>query len=285
MGQPSIYHATVSSLSDWNGTVWTGQNLVISYEVGYNKSPLHQTLRYKVLLVPSDFILGLTFYIKPWLNMLKPDMKQGNLHIWSQGPRYRCRYWLGGIAEVGLYNLDLCKGHDTLCNNVLNKMMDCYTIWSDDHHDSGDYTLCDAPMIHAHVHSLLIVQKSMEKKRSHRFGKCNITHNGLLSEDGSSSILGIWATTKPMILCLMTIGLDRNGDIHIVCPDFQSYAPLMPLSHIEVMASRKTHLRRFLHNGVGRGYLGAVTGSTWQLRGLHGAYWKLMHTFQKRFAT
>ena len=36
--------------------------------------------------------------------------------------------------------------------------------------------------------------------------------------------------------------------------------------------SRKSHEGEILHNRVGRGYLVAVTGSTWQLWGLRRCY-------------
>ena len=50
-----------------------------------------------------------------------------------------------------------------------------------------------------------------------------------------------------------------------------------------IVRSRKSLVRQFSRNGVGRGYLVAVTGSSWQLRGLYvalaaiirGAYWKV----------
>ena len=46
----------------------------------------------------------------------------------------------------------------------------------------------------------------------------------------------------------------------------------MPRPHLHVKPSRKSHVRQFSRNGVGCGYLVAVTGFTWQLRSLRGCY-------------
>ena len=43
-------------------------------------------------------------------------------------------------------------------------------------------------------------------------------------------------------------------------------------SHLHVKPSRNSHERYCSRNGMEHGYLVAVTGSTWQLRGLHGCY-------------
>ena len=37
----------------------------------------------------------------------------------------------------------------------------------------------------------------------------------------------------------------------------------MPRSHLHVKQSHKSHARKFLQNGLGLGYLMAVTGSRW----------------------
>ena len=47
---------------------------------------------------------------------------------------------------------------------------------------------------------------------------------------------------------------------------------LMERSHLRVKPSRKSREWRFLRSGVGRGYLVAVTGSTWLLRDVRGNY-------------
>ena len=46
----------------------------------------------------------------------------------------------------------------------------------------------------------------------------------------------------------------------------------MPRSHFHVNLSGKINTRKVLRNGMRWGYLVAVTGSTWQLRGLCGNY-------------
>ena len=58
---------------------------------------------------------------------------------------------------------------------------------------------------------------------------------------------------------------------------------IMPRSHLHVKPSRKA-VRRFSRNGIGRGYLVAVTGSTWQLRGLCGCYMSYMYVASFRYA-
>ena len=47
---------------------------------------------------------------------------------------------------------------------------------------------------------------------------------------------------------------------------------IKPPSHLHVKLSRRSYARKFARNGVGCGYLVAVTGSTWLLWGLWGAY-------------
>ena len=54
----------------------------------------------------------------------------------------------------------------------------------------------------------------------------------------------------------------------------------LPRSHLYVKLSRRSHVRRFSRNGVGRGYRVAVTGSTWPLRDVRGCYGMYIATFQ-----
>ena len=50
---------------------------------------------------------------------------------------------------------------------------------------------------------------------------------------------------------------------------FASFHSLKPRLHRHLKQSRKTEpVRQYPRNGVGRGYLVAITGSTWQLRGI-----------------
>ena len=46
-------------------------------------------------------------------------------------------------------------------------------------------------------------------------------------------------------------------------PDFTETSILMPRSHLHVKLSRKSHVIGHSRNGMGRGYLVAVPGSSW----------------------
>ena len=58
-----------------------------------------------------------------------------------------------------------------------------------------------------------------------------------------------------------------------VHPYLSSNSRLHVHSHLHVKLFQKSHGKKFLRNGVGCGYLVAVTGSMWLLQGLSGAYW------------
>ena len=54
-----------------------------------------------------------------------------------------------------------------------------------------------------------------------------------------------------------------------------AFGSLKPRSHLHLKPSRTSHGRQFSRNGLGRGYLLAVTGSTTNgclIQGLHGHY-------------
>ena len=66
-------------------------------------------------------------------------------------------------------------------------------------------------------------------------------------------------------------------ELHLVRLFQAVLARAMPRSHLHIKPSCKSHVRRFSQNGVGRGYLVAVSGSgsRWQLRGLRSYHGNL----------
>ena len=130
-------------------------------------------------------------------------------------------------------------------------------------------------------HSILIIWNYYMKRRNKTFWRRGGGGGLLVGLFLSANFGCLGFTPKSWLLrCLVHYSVELEKFIMsltvYLAAHLHSLLPVTPRTYAAVTPSRKpvrkSHVRQFSRYGVGRGYLVVVTGSTWQLRDLHGSY-------------